>query len=110
MHSFTDSTSMAASSLAKILERGGARGDGSGMIIATLRAAKQQTRKTQTRMFMDQQLESALCGRLARRFGECVGARSMRAVRDLEREIADTLWGDLRSFDPSMTRKLFGTS
>ena len=72
MHSFTDSTSMAASSLANILERGGARGDGSGMIIATLRAAKQQTRKTQTRMFMDQQLESALCGRLARRLGECV--------------------------------------
>jgi hypothetical protein len=69
-------------------------------------------------MFMDQQLESALCGRLARRFGECVAVgrasgpdrSSMRAVRDLEREIADTLWGDLRSFDPSMTRKLFGTS
>jgi hypothetical protein len=44
-------------------------------------------------MFMDQQVESALCGRLARRFGECaaVGRGPIdhhRAVRDLEREIA----------------------
>jgi hypothetical protein len=43
-------------------------------------------------MFMDQQVESALCGRLARRFGECAavgrGPIDHQAVRDLEREIA----------------------